>query len=64
MLNGVKYLISNAGIATTVIAFACPKGGGRVSAFIVDLDPALSPDAARVPCAENTLILRGFSSSI
>jgi alkylation response protein AidB-like acyl-CoA dehydrogenase len=37
VLNGVKYLISNAGIATTVVAFAYPKGGGRVSAFIVDL---------------------------
>ena len=38
LLNGVKYLISNAGIATTVIAFAYPKGRtGRISAFIVDL---------------------------
>ncbi len=37
VLNGVKYLISNAGIATTVVLFAYPKGGGRVSAFIVDL---------------------------
>src|SRR5438874_2478143 len=36
-LNGVKYLISNAGIATTVVVFAYPKEGGRVSAFIVDL---------------------------
>jgi alkylation response protein AidB-like acyl-CoA dehydrogenase len=37
-LTGVKYLISNAGIATTVIAFAYPAGGGgRISAFIVDL---------------------------
>src|SRR5947199_1849780 len=36
-LNGVKYLISNAGIATTVILFAYPKAGGRVSAFIADL---------------------------
>src|SRR5262249_54834582 len=35
ILNGVKYLISNAGIATTVVTFA--KGPtGRVSAFIVD----------------------------
>src|SRR5437870_962024 len=37
VLNGVKYLISNAGIATTVITFAYPKGRtGRISAFIVD----------------------------
>jgi alkylation response protein AidB-like acyl-CoA dehydrogenase len=35
LLNGVKYLISNAGIATTIVTFA--KGPtGRVSAFIVD----------------------------
>src|SRR5262245_38171447 len=38
LLNGVKYLISNAGIATTVVVFAYPKGGKRVSAFIVDLE--------------------------
>ena len=37
-LNGVKYLISNAGIATTVVTFAYPKAKGRVSAFIADLD--------------------------
>jgi alkylation response protein AidB-like acyl-CoA dehydrogenase len=36
ILNGVKYLISNAGIAHAVVTFAYPKGGGRVSAFIVD----------------------------
>jgi alkylation response protein AidB-like acyl-CoA dehydrogenase len=36
LLNGVKYLISNGGIATTVVVFAYPKGGGRMSAFIVD----------------------------
>jgi alkylation response protein AidB-like acyl-CoA dehydrogenase len=36
LLNGVKYLISNGGIATAVVAFAYPKGGGRLSAFIVD----------------------------
>jgi alkylation response protein AidB-like acyl-CoA dehydrogenase len=37
ILNGVKYLISNGGIATTVVAFAYPKGRtGRISAFIVD----------------------------
>jgi alkylation response protein AidB-like acyl-CoA dehydrogenase len=38
LLNGVKYLISNGGIADTVIVFAYPKTGGRVSAFIVDTD--------------------------
>jgi alkylation response protein AidB-like acyl-CoA dehydrogenase len=37
VLSGVKYLISNGGIATTIVAFAYPAGGkGRVSAFIVD----------------------------
>jgi alkylation response protein AidB-like acyl-CoA dehydrogenase len=36
LLSGVKYLISNGGIATTVVVFAYPKGGGRMSAFIVD----------------------------
>jgi alkylation response protein AidB-like acyl-CoA dehydrogenase len=45
VLNGVKYLISNAGIATTAICFAYPKGRqGRISAFIVDLD---GPGCAR-----------------
>ena len=44
ILNGVKYLISNAGIATTVVTFAYPKAGGRMSAFIVDLD---GPGVAR-----------------
>jgi alkylation response protein AidB-like acyl-CoA dehydrogenase len=45
LLNGVKYLISNAGIATTVVAFAYPKTGARrISAFIVDLD---GPGCAR-----------------
>jgi alkylation response protein AidB-like acyl-CoA dehydrogenase len=38
VLNGVKYLISNAGIATTVVTFAYPKAGGRISAFIADID--------------------------
>jgi alkylation response protein AidB-like acyl-CoA dehydrogenase len=37
ILNGVKYLISNGGIADTIIAFAYPKDRtGRISAFIVD----------------------------
>src|SRR5207249_8808605 len=47
VLNGVKYLISNGGIATTVVTFAYSKdavGGAagsksrRISAFIVDTD--------------------------
>lgn len=37
-LNGVKYLISNAGIAHAIVTFAYPKGGGRMSSFIVDTD--------------------------
>src|SRR5438552_1678863 len=38
VLNGVKYLISNAGIAHAVVTFAYPKGrAGRISAFVVDL---------------------------
>src|SRR5918911_1866610 len=37
VLSGVKYLISNGGIATTIVTFAYPKErGGRVTAFIVD----------------------------
>jgi alkylation response protein AidB-like acyl-CoA dehydrogenase len=37
VLSGVKYLISNGGIADAVVTFAYPKGGqGRISAFIVD----------------------------
>jgi alkylation response protein AidB-like acyl-CoA dehydrogenase len=37
-LDGVKYLISNAGIANAIVTFAKPASGGRVSAFIVDTD--------------------------
>jgi alkylation response protein AidB-like acyl-CoA dehydrogenase len=37
ILNGVKYLISNGGIAHAIIVFAYPRGRtGRISAFIVD----------------------------
>jgi alkylation response protein AidB-like acyl-CoA dehydrogenase len=36
ILNGVKYLISNGGIADAVVGFAYPKDGGRISAFIID----------------------------
>jgi alkylation response protein AidB-like acyl-CoA dehydrogenase len=39
LLNGIKYLISNGGIADTIVVFAYPEGGaGRISAFIVDTD--------------------------
>lgn len=38
-LSGIKYLISNAGIAHAIVTFAYPKGGGgKISAFIVDTD--------------------------
>src|SRR6516164_4618845 len=46
LLSGVKYLISNGGIADAVVVFAYPKGkeggkdGGRVSAFILDTKTA------------------------
>lgn len=36
LLNGTKYLITNAGIADAAIVFA--KTGGAMSAFIVDMD--------------------------
>jgi alkylation response protein AidB-like acyl-CoA dehydrogenase len=36
ILNGVKYLISNGGIADAIVTFAYPKAGGRMSAFILD----------------------------
>jgi alkylation response protein AidB-like acyl-CoA dehydrogenase len=41
LLNGVKYLISNGGIADAVIVFAYPDGvpdgpGRRISAFVLD----------------------------
>lgn len=41
VLNGVKYLISNGGIAHAVVAFGYPVGQvgtGRISAFVVDTD--------------------------
>ena len=38
VLNGTKYLISNAGIASSVVVFAYPKTGGRISAFVIDTD--------------------------
>ena len=39
LLNGIKYLISNGGIADTVIFFAYPADGERrMSAFIVETD--------------------------
>jgi len=37
LLNGVKYLISNGGIAQTIVTFAYPEGRkDRISSFIVD----------------------------
>lgn len=36
LLSGVKYLISNGGIADAIVTFAYPKAGGRMSAFILD----------------------------
>src|SRR5262245_54206042 len=37
VLSGIKYLISNGGIADTIVVFAYPEGGaGRISAFILD----------------------------
>ena len=39
LLNGVKYLISNAGIADAIVTFAYPEQRmDRISAFIVDTD--------------------------
>jgi alkylation response protein AidB-like acyl-CoA dehydrogenase len=43
VLNGVKYLISNGGIADAVVTFA--KGpNGRVSAFVVDRGPGFASE--------------------
>src|SRR5690349_11694709 len=44
VLNGVKYLISNGGIADAVVCFAYPEGGGRVSAFVVDRGPGFTSE--------------------
>jgi alkylation response protein AidB-like acyl-CoA dehydrogenase len=45
VLNGVKYLISNGGIADAVVTFAYPRGGqGRVSAFVVDRGPGFASE--------------------
>ena len=41
VLNGVKYLISNGGIADAVVVFGYPAGAvgtGRISAFVLDTD--------------------------
>src|SRR5207244_11455517 len=39
LLNGSKYLITNGGIAHTIVVFAYPDGGvGRMTAFILDTD--------------------------
>jgi alkylation response protein AidB-like acyl-CoA dehydrogenase len=49
VLNGVKYLISNGGIADAVIAFGYPKNEidsekRRISAFIVDRGPGFASE--------------------
>jgi alkylation response protein AidB-like acyl-CoA dehydrogenase len=44
LLNGVKYLISNGGIADAVVCFAYPKAGGRMSAFVVDRGPGFESE--------------------
>jgi alkylation response protein AidB-like acyl-CoA dehydrogenase len=57
VLNGVKYLISNGGIAHTVVTFAYPRGAdgqklpnSRVSAFLVDRGPGfVSEDLVAKP---------------
>ena len=38
VLNGVKYLISNGGIADAIVVFGYPEGepNGRITAFVVD----------------------------
>ena len=38
LLNGTKYLISNAGIAHAIVVFAYVKDGKRISAFVIDVD--------------------------
>ncbi|MGL4554190.1 MAG: acyl-CoA dehydrogenase family protein [Gemmataceae bacterium] len=51
VLNGVKYLISNGGIADAVVCFGYPRGadgakapGSRISAFIVDRGPGFASE--------------------
>lgn len=51
ILDGVKYLISNGGIADAVVTFAYPRGadgaklpGSRISAFIVDRGPGFASE--------------------
>ena len=49
VLNGVKYLISNGGIADAVVTFAYPAatppgGRRRVSAFIIDRGPGFASE--------------------
>jgi alkylation response protein AidB-like acyl-CoA dehydrogenase len=57
VLNGVKYLISNGGIADAIVAFAYSTSGPRrVSAFVIDTK---SPGFA----AENLLAKMGMPTS-
>lgn len=54
-LNGVKYLISNGGIADAIVTFAYPKGGGRMSAFILDTHvPGFSKEDLTAKCGMPT----------
>jgi alkylation response protein AidB-like acyl-CoA dehydrogenase len=54
-LNGVKYLISNGGIADAIVTFAYPKGGGRMSAFILDTNvPGFSKEDLTAKCGMPT----------
>jgi len=57
VLNGVKYLISNGGIADAIVTFGYPKGGGRMSAFIVDTrGPGFASEdlTAKMACRRRT----------
>ncbi|HMP59651.1 MAG TPA: acyl-CoA dehydrogenase, partial [Gemmatales bacterium] len=55
LLTGVKYLISNGGIADAVVTFAYPKGGERMSAFILDTNvPGFSKEDLTAKCGMPT----------
>jgi alkylation response protein AidB-like acyl-CoA dehydrogenase len=55
VLNGTKYLISNAGIANAIVVFAYPKAGGRISAFVIDTDePGIAREDLLAKCGMPT----------
>ena len=73
-LDGVKYLISNAGIATTIVVFAYPKlpsppegegsgvRGKRISAFVIDADePGIEREDLLAKCGMPTANTGMFS---